>query len=178
IANAIKKENLFVPVPPKRHPVSAVLGIMGAEALINGKWYKVGDRIGDAKVIAVEPTQVKIEWDGNEKWFAPIASTGGSQGGPSGGRGPGSRGPGRDSERPSRPQGPMMGPGGGRFGMMSEEDRAAMRARMEGMRARFESMSPEERERFRNEMRERHGGRGPGGFGGGRGGFDGGRGRR
>ena len=48
IADALKKESLFVPRAPKRHPVSAVLGIMGSEALINGKWYKVGDKIKDA----------------------------------------------------------------------------------------------------------------------------------
>ena len=73
-ANAIKKENLFVPPVPKRHPVSTVLGIMGSEALINGKWYKVGDKIADAEVIAVEPTLVKIKWDGKEKTFAPISA--------------------------------------------------------------------------------------------------------
>jgi len=169
IADAIKKKNLFVPVPPKRHPVSAVLGIMGEEALINNKWYKVGDKIGDAKVIAVEPTQVKIEWDGKEKYFAPIASADSASA--SSGRG------GRDRSRESRgprPQRPEMpGPGperGGRGGDMSEEQRAQMRARMEAMRARFENMSSEQREAFRNEMRGRFGGRGPGGGRGGPGG--------
>ena len=172
IADAIKKKNLFVPVQPPRHPVSAVLGIMGSEALINSKWYKVGDKVGEAKILAIGPTQVKIEWNGKEKYFAPIASAASAS--PSSGRDRGrtSRGP-----RPQRPQmagpGPERGRGG--FGDMSEEQRAQMRARMEGMRARFENMSPEEREAFRNEMRSRHGGRGPGG---GRGGSDGGRGRR
>jgi len=180
IADAIKKKNLFVPVPPKRHPVSAVLGIMGEEALINNKWYKVGDKIGDAKVIAVEPTQVKIEWDGKEKYFAPIASAGSAPG--SSGRGGRDRGGEPRGPRPQRPDMPGPDPGReprrGGFGDMSEEQRAEMRARMEGMRARFENMSPQEREAFRNEMRGRFGGRGPGGPGGGRGGSDGGRGRR
>lgn len=74
IADAIKKENLFVPPVPKRHPVSTVLGIMGSEVLINGKWYKVGDKIADAEVVAIEPTLVKIKWDGKEKIFAPISA--------------------------------------------------------------------------------------------------------
>lgn len=74
IADAIKKQNLFIPPAPKRHPVTAVLGIMGNEALINGKWYKVGDKIADAEVVAVEPTLVKIKWDGSEKTFAPISA--------------------------------------------------------------------------------------------------------
>ena len=180
IADAIKKKNLFVPPPPKKHPVSAVVGIMGEEALINDKWYKAGDKIGDAKVIAVEPTQVKIEWDGKEKYFAPIASAA-SASAWSGGGGR-DRGGESGATRPERVEmpgpGPERGLGRGGFGAFSEADRAEMRARMEGMRARFESMSPEEREAFRNEMRGRFGGRGPGGPGGGRGGPGGGRGRR
>ena len=42
--------------------------------LINGKWYKVGDKVGDAEIMAIEPTQVKIKWDGKEKFFAPLAA--------------------------------------------------------------------------------------------------------
>jgi len=74
IADTLKKNSLFVPRPPKRHPVSAVLGIMGSEALINGKWYKLGDKISDAEIVAIEPTLVKIKWDGKEKVFAPISA--------------------------------------------------------------------------------------------------------
>ena len=174
IADAIKKENLFIPKPQKQHPVSVVLGIMGNEALINGKWYTAGSKIGDANVVAVEPTRVKIEWNGQEKYFAPLAASGGES---SSSRG---RSRGGESSRPRPERGgmvPQRGPGGmpGR-GMEN----------MEGMRARFQNMSPEEREAFRNEMRSRFGGRGPGGRGGedrggrgggGRGGGDGGGGR-
>ncbi len=74
IADGLKKQSLFMPPAPKRHPVSAVLGIMGNEALINGKWYKVGDEISGAEVVAIEPTLVRIEWDGKEKSFAPISA--------------------------------------------------------------------------------------------------------
>jgi len=177
IADALKKSNLFVPPPPRQHPVNAVLGIMGDEALIGDKWYKAGDKIGDARIVAVEPTQVKIEWDGNTKYFAPLASADGSSGPPSGrkgrDRGPGSEGPGPTKVEVSGP-GPERG--FGRFGDMSEEQRAEMRARMEEMRANFENMSPEERAAFRDKMRERFGGRGPGE--GDSGGPGGGRGRR
>ena len=62
IADELKKKNLFVPPVPKKHPVSQVIGILGKEALINGKFYKVGDKIGDANVLAIEPAMVKIEW--------------------------------------------------------------------------------------------------------------------
>jgi hypothetical protein len=74
IADELKKKNLFVPPKPKKHPVSQVAGILGDEVLINGKWYKVGDKVGDAKIVAIEPTLVKIEWEGKEKVFAPISA--------------------------------------------------------------------------------------------------------
>jgi type II secretory pathway component PulC len=74
IADELKKKNLFAPPTPKKHPVSQVSGILGDEVLIKDKWYKVGDKVGDAKIVAIEPTQVKIEWQGKEKVFAPISA--------------------------------------------------------------------------------------------------------
>jgi hypothetical protein len=83
LADALKKNNLFAPPPPKQHPVKDVLGILGEEVLINDKWYKVGETVGDAKVVAIGPTEATIEWDGKEKTFAPIDAAGPSQpGGP------------------------------------------------------------------------------------------------
>ena len=76
IADGLKKKNLFAPPPPKKHPVSQVSGILGDEVLIGDKWYKLGDKIGDAKIVAIEPTYVKIEWEGKEKVFAPISAAG------------------------------------------------------------------------------------------------------
>ncbi len=73
-ADALKQENLFVKKPPKEHPVKQVDGILGAEALISGKWYKVGAKIGDAKILEIGPTEVRIEWDGKEKAFPPMAA--------------------------------------------------------------------------------------------------------
>jgi len=73
-ADALKGKNLFVKAPPKQHPVKQVEGILGREVLIGDKWYKVGDKIGEAKVVSVESTQVTIEWDGQNKTFAPLAS--------------------------------------------------------------------------------------------------------
>jgi len=175
IADGLKKNNLFAPPPPKQHPVNEVLGIMGNEVLIGDRWYKVGDKIGDAKIVAIEPAQVRIEWEGSEKVFAPIASTG--SGGPGGRGGPEGRdGGGRGPEGGRAPMvaigpggGSMPGEGMGGFPQLSQEERARMREGFEGMRARFENMSEEERQAFRDRMRERRGG-GPGGGGGRRGG--------
>jgi len=72
LADALKKNNLFVPLTQKQHPVKEVLGIFGNEVLIKDKWYKVGETLGDAKIVAIGPTQATIEWDGKEKTFAPI----------------------------------------------------------------------------------------------------------
>lgn len=187
VADGLKKNNLFVPPVPKQHPVTDVFGIMGNEALINGNWYKAGDRIGDARIVAIGPSQVRIEWEGSERVFAPITS--GGSGGP-GGPGQGmpqvrEKGPGREGGAPlvSVPPGggPMFGGGRGGFGDLSPEERAKMREGFEGMRARFQNMSEEERQAFRERMRGQFGGGGEGGGGdrgGDRGGGDNGGGRR
>ncbi|MHC4123146.1 MAG: hypothetical protein ACYSSI_06180 [Planctomycetota bacterium] len=73
-ADALKKKNLFSPPSKKSHPVNQVIGILGNEALINGKWFKVGDKVGDAEVVSITATNVKIVWEGKEKVFTPIAS--------------------------------------------------------------------------------------------------------
>jgi len=37
LADALKKNNLFAPPPPKQHPVKEVSGILGDEVLIEGR---------------------------------------------------------------------------------------------------------------------------------------------
>ena len=176
IADGLKKKNLFAPPAPRRNPVTAVLGILGNDALINNNWHKEGDKIADAELVAVEPTQVKVKWDGRETVFAPISSAG--QDGPGGPGGPG-RGPRGEGGPPGAPMMSVGGPGGpegfgGRFGNLSEEERARMRERFAGMRERFMNMSPEERRAAMERARGQFGGpgggeRGPGGRGGRRG---------
>jgi len=132
---------------------------LGDEALINGKWYKIGDMVADAKIVAIEPAQVRIEWEGSEKSFAPIDAS--SPAGPGGPR------PARaDAEVAKQEKGEpaQMVPvqvevggneGMGRFGGFFPGDLA-------GMRERWENMSEQEREEFRARMRDRFGeGRGP-----------------
>lgn len=173
IVEELKKKNLFAPPPPKQHPVSAVSGIMGNEVLINDRWYKLGEMVGDAKIVAIDPTRIKMQWDGQERVFAPIDAP--TPAGPAGPR-PGAEvakaeGPGGDTAgavQVSAGLPGMGGPGMGRsFGGFSEEERARMRDQFTMMRQRFESMSEAERDRAREEMRQRFGGRGGegGGFG-------------
>ena len=192
LANVLKTNNLFSPQAEKQHPVKEVWGILGDEALIKDKSYKVGDKIGDATIVAIEATKVTIEWDGKEKTFAPIDAADAPQ--PSGSRPSGtvasSGAPGARAEMVAvgsqqRPMGRPGGPGGpggfrgggggggfsgmsgmmGRFQNMSESERDRARAEM---RDRFQNMSEAERERFRADMRARFSGGGSGPSGGGR----------
>ncbi|MCH7556471.1 MAG: hypothetical protein IIB56_03340 [Planctomycetes bacterium] len=183
LANELKKNNLFAPPAAKQHPVKEVWGIFGNEVLIKDKWYKIDDTVGDAKIVAIGPTEVTIEWDGKEKTFAPIDSKSSSQpGGSRGSRGSrataSSGGPGggraemvtiRSEGRPmGRPEGGRGSSRGGmerfiggmreRFQNMPEADRDRFRAEMQERRGRYMNMSEAEREKFRAEMRERFGG--------------------
>jgi hypothetical protein len=69
MAEELKKKNLFAPPPKKENPVKGVNGIILPKALINGKWHKVGDKIGDAEILEIKPTFVKIKWEGKEKVY-------------------------------------------------------------------------------------------------------------
>jgi hypothetical protein len=166
IAEDLKKNNLFSPPLPKQHPVRDVLGIFGDEVWINGKWYKAGDSIADAKIVAIGPTSVTVEWDGNTKDFYPIQAKVAEAPKPGGRSAPGNKG--TEGERsqggPSQVSVQIQGgpPGPGRLGMRGDFM----------MRGRFGEMSQQERERFFREMRERRER-----MGGGRGGFSGPRGR-
>lgn len=151
-AEELKKKNLFVLSTPKQHPVGEVLGILGDEALINGEWRKVGDRVGEAKIIAIEPTKVRIAWDGQEKEFSPISAGGG--GGPAGKpepRRPGGK-PGPAGQAQMVVTGARAGQPGSGPPRLTDEERSRRREQ-------WQNMSPEERQRTRDEMRQRLGAR-------------------
>lgn len=83
VADALKSKNLFAPPGPRQNPITRVMGIFGDEALINGRWYRAGDSVGDARILAVNPTSVETEWDGKKQTFSPIDSGASGAGGPS-----------------------------------------------------------------------------------------------
>lgn len=142
-ADQIKKNNLFMPGSAKPYPVNEVIGILGREALIGDKWYKAGDSVGEARIVAIEPTKVKVVWNGQEKEFSPIGSSGG-------GAGRGDR---------SGPPGRASGPGAGaRSG--SGTAAAVSSADQDKLRQQFMNASPEEKQQLREQMRANRGGRG------------------
>jgi len=71
-AEEIKQKNLFSPPKKERNPVKKVTAIFGDSAFVNGKWYKVGDKVGDANIVEIHPAYVKIEWKGKEKIYSPF----------------------------------------------------------------------------------------------------------
>ncbi len=147
-ADELKKKNLFIAVPPRQHPVSEVAGILGDEAWINGQWHKVGDSIGDAKIVAIDPTRVRIVWDGQEKEFSPIASS-------SGEGQPDRSGPARPGGRPRPEGGPAVVVTGSRGGPPGRAPAGLSPEERDKMRQQMQNMSPEERRRARQEMRQR-----------------------
>lgn len=167
ISDELKKNNLFAPPPAKKHPVTEVSGIFGDQVLIKNKWYNIGDKIADAKIVAIGPTSVTIAWNGREKVFLPIqAKIAETPSGPRG-RGAAANSKEDDSKKGDAESGPetltvRIEGEGQRFGGRGGPGEGFM-----AMRQRFENMSEEERQAFRERMRERFA-RERGGPGGGR----------
>ena len=174
LADELKKNNLFAPRAPKQHPVKEVMGILGNEVIIRDKLYKVGDKVGEAKIVAIGPTEVTIEWDGNKKTFAPIEASEPSQ--PGGPRSSRAAAKSSESKRGSaqmvtiKAQGrPMDLPKVAiermkeRFKNMSGADRDKFMAVMKKSEEKYKKMSDVERAQFKYEMIEKFSGGGPGG---------------
>ncbi len=166
-AEGLKKKNMFAPPPAKPKP-PVCFGIIGSSAIINGKQYKAGDKVGDAEIISVGAKEVVIKWDDKEMKLIPFAANNASA--------PSRRPPSSSGKSAKKPEsaskskksseikvevtvaGPH-GPGSrGGFMGMSSEDR-------QRMMDRYRNMSEQERDRFREERRRQ--------FGGDRGGFRG-----
>jgi len=144
IADELKKNNLFAPPPPKQ-PLKQVSGILGDEVLINGKWYKVGDKVGDSKIVAIEAAQIRIEWEGKEIILSPIQAAS-SPGPDARGRASADIKEGREAKAQivqTRPQrGPILGREGQRRSRnLSPEARARRRERLENMSEKEEQES-------------------------------------
>ncbi|MBE0536050.1 MAG: hypothetical protein IH624_10310 [Phycisphaerae bacterium] len=167
----LKKKNIFVPPPPKPNPPTCQ-GIIGSSALFGDKLYKAGEKVGAAEVVSVGTTEVVIKWEDREMTLVPFDGDSRSSGGPSRAASSdrpagGMPRPDGSATRPPAPQGGASttqvrpaGPEGGvraAMGNMSDEER-------QQLVDRFRNMSPEERDRFREEQRQRFGERGgPGG---------------
>jgi hypothetical protein len=167
-ADALKKQNLFSPPQPRQNPVKAVLGIFGDEALINGRWYKAGSKVADAKILAVGPTSVTVEWDGETKVFSPIDA--GSSSGPSGPSRSGSLATSRGASstktglpqmvvtksasgmKPPAADDPMLKKMSQTYENMSDSQKEKFKKAMAKSAERYGQMSSEEKTRFKAQM--------------------------
>jgi hypothetical protein len=168
LADALKKNNLFAPPPPKEHPVKEVTGIFGDEVIIRDKLYKVGDKVADATIVAIDATQVTIEWDGKKKTFSPMDAEGSSQPGRPGGSrasargGPPKRAGGSAQMVTIQAQGkPMDIPKAAikkmteKFQNMSKDKKDKFMAVMKKSEEKYKKMSDEEKAQFKAEMIEK-----------------------
>lgn len=177
LADALKKNNLFAPPPPKQHPVSEVTGIFGEEVIIRDKLYKVGDKVADATIVSIESTQVTIEWDGKQKTFSPMDAGGSSQPGRAGGsRASAKGGPARRAggsaqmvtiqaqARPTKIPGEVIKKMTEKFQKMPKDNKDKFKAAMKKAEEKYKKMSEEERTQFKAEMIEKfsRGGEGSG----------------
>lgn len=167
LAGELKKKSVFAPPPAKKkNPVKQVVAIFGKEAFINGKWYKAGDKVADAKIVAVNPTSVETLWDGKKKTFRPFDS--GVASGPGGSSRPGRPTASSRGSSSSSGKGPQMvviksstGTGLRMGGMremhdiVSEIQREKLRREMEKTREKYMHMSETERAKFKVEMLEK-----------------------
>lgn len=151
-ADKIKGRNMFAEPKAKPKPPTCN-AILGSKVLINDKWYKVGDEVGGAKIIAIGPKEVTILWEEKEKKLFPFAeSVKKDSDRPVSKPAKESRERRAQEVRPMREEGEGPGPGFGRRGMgrffdMSEDERREMRERMR-------DMSREERREFIRQRRE------------------------
>ena len=157
IADTLTRNNLFSEPASAEHPVKEVRSILGDQVFINNNWYSEGQTIpGNVKVVAIEPTQVVIEWEGKPTTFRPIDASI-----------PEPERSGRETARTGsteRTVAAMTTVGT----QTTQTQRGGMGIDLQNIRSTFQNMSQAERERLRGEMIQRFGGRGAGGFSGGR----------
>ena len=59
-ATDLTAQNMFVPLSDESEPPGDCTAIFGDEARIGNRWYKAGDRVGDARIESIEPTLVTL----------------------------------------------------------------------------------------------------------------------
>ena len=73
-ADQLSRQNKFVPPPSGPEPPGSCTAIFGDAARIGDRWVKVGDRVSNAEVLAVEPTQLVLLWQDEKITRAPKLS--------------------------------------------------------------------------------------------------------
>ena len=123
--------------PPAKFGGLSCSAVLGQEAYINGRLYKIGENVQGAEIIEILPNAVRIRWQDEEHTLVPfnvpVQTSPRSQ--PSSENNP--------SDQNSEPRPPDSAPSG----------RSTRNSRPQGN----ERPSPEERAEMRRQMRERQG---------------------
>ena len=77
LTEKLKPSSLFAPPAPEP-AAPQVSSILGRRVLIGGKWYKIGETAAGAKILAIEPSSVKVEWKGEELVLQVVAVASGA----------------------------------------------------------------------------------------------------
>ena len=59
-ASKLTKTNFFFPIHP-RPPI--LMTVLGKEAMINDRWYKVGDKVGEEEIISIQVEYIELKKD-------------------------------------------------------------------------------------------------------------------
>jgi len=160
-SDAFKKANFFLVKSVSKNPVKSVTAVFGDEAMIDDKWYKVGDKIKDAKVKSISPNEVVVVWNDKETSLYPFSKVDvpPAPKQTSSNRNASNRGGDRPPDRRTR----RNPDDNNRRQMRLELNREDHKNRM---RERARNMTPEQRAKFKQRMAERRargGGRRSGG---------------
>lgn len=151
----IKKNNIFLANRVPTGPSVVLTGFYEDAALLaqgdNVKMARVGETVFDVKVVSMDGASVDVEWNGKPIHWTLFPASGG--GGPP--PGPPRSGPprGAPSVGPPSTAGPAVAP------TSIEGFRRMPAGSREGLRERLRNMSPEERQRLREQFGGRGGGR-------------------
>jgi hypothetical protein len=155
--DTLAKRALFggsVPPPPSPPQLEAILG---SQALIQGKWVSVGDKVGEEEVVEITLTKVVLKNpEGNRREMVLSGTHGGPEGAPS----PSGDSPSPGSPPPSvsivQPEGAFVPrpPSGGPGNAMGEIPPSVLK-RLTGPGGPLEGKSPEEAQEWIRERRER-----------------------
>ena len=169
MASQLKKSPLFTPVATAHKPSLPVCtSILGDRALINGKFYTIGQEVNGAKIINIGANDVTVMWEEKETKLVPFAVSNLTeeqkrakpqqhQSQSKGGQPPQANvvaAPAPNVRPPSSggDRGSSRGSSRGGFGNMSSEERRQMFER-------YQQMSPDEQRKFREERMRQFRGR-------------------
>lgn len=157
-ADSLKKKSLFVAPSVSVAKLPVCTAILGNKALINGKYFGVGDTIAGAEILSIDGFDVTVKWEDKEVKLVPFAVSNLT---PEQKKGPAPKK--QDGGEQPKPQvaqqaegRPMPGMGGGSSRRGDRGDRGGFSSEeRQQMMEKYQKMSPDEQRQFREEQMKR-----------------------